>query len=265
MTAVTALYLHGLPGSFASEMEIVFGPGKSPRYLVALERLVTLSEEHSYDTAVLGAFDRVASAHRYTGPIRLVGFSLGAMPALRIAAARSDRIASLDLIAPAAPLQLGNFLDGMAGKPVFEAAQQDGYRLGLLTRIQSTGLKLTPDLIARYLFAAAPDGERSLMGTTERRKAFLSGMKHCLHEHSRAYKAELRAYVTDWSDTLPKVTTPVRIWQGTDDNWTPAVMARALSASLGGPTEVTFLNGLSHYGALVQSLPTIIAQNAAQI
>lgn len=241
-------------------MDIVFGPGKRPDGLEPFNRLGALGGGLAYADALIGAFDELTNAHRPSGAVRLVAFSLGAMAALRIAAARTDRIASLDLIAPAAPLQLGDFLDAMAGKPIFEAAQQGEFRLSLLARMQSAALTFAPGLIARQLFAAASNAERSLMGAPERRSAFLSGMRYALHDHPGAYKAELRAYVSDWTATLAEVTTPVRIWQGTDDSWAPAAMAQALSASLGSPAEITLIEGLSHYGALFHCLQEIIAE-----
>lgn len=254
MTQEAILYLHGLPGSFASEMEIVFGSDKETPRMFGLDRLGALGQGDDYDTAILAAFDRAADAQQSEGALRLVAFSLGSMPALRIAAFRPDRIASLDLIAPAAPLQLGDFLADMAGKPVFQAAQKGAPWLQLLTFVQSAGLRLAPGLVASQLFANAPDTERRLMTSPERRKAFIAGMRYALHLHSAAYKAELSAYVSDWSHFLPEVRTPVRIWQGSADNWAPPAMARALCDALGGPKDLVQLEGLSHYGALVHSL-----------
>ena len=264
MIGAPLLYLHGLPGSFASEMDIVFGPAKRPDGLESLNRLGPLGGGLPYADTLIDAFDEMTRAPRLAGPVRLVAFSLGSMAALRIAAARADRIASLDLIAPAAPLQLGDFLDAMAGKPVFEAAQQGEFRLGLLARMQSVALTIAPSLIARQLFAASSDAERKLMGAPERRGAFLAGMKQAVHHHPAAYKAELRAYVTDWSAMLAEVRSPVRIWQGTDDNWAPAAMAQALASALMSPAEIILAEGLSHYGVLVQSLPKIIAGGPAE-
>lgn len=244
-------------------MDIVFGPGKRPEGLEPFNRLGPLGHGLPYAGTLIDAFDEITRASRLAGPVRLVAFSLGSMAALRIAAARADRIASLDLIAPAAPLQLGDFLDAMAGKLVFEAAQQGEFRLGLLARMQSTALKISPGLLARQLFATASDAERKLMGAPERRSAFLAGMRQTIHHHPAAYKAELRAYVTDWSATLAEVRSPVRIWQGTDDNWAPAAMAQALASALMSPTEFILAEGLSHYGVLVESLPKIIAERPA--
>jgi len=259
VTPATAFYLHGLPGSFASEMEIVFGKAPGPPLLRGLDRLGSLKRESDYVKTMLRAFDAAAKDCPHNGPVRLVGFSLGAMPALQIAAARPDCISSLDLIAPAAPLQLGDFLPGMAGKPVFNAAQRSDFRLGTLTHIQSAGLRLAPGLVAGQLFTRAPDAERGLMTDPSRRNAFLAGMKHTLLRHPEAYKAELRAYVSDWTEVLSRVRAPIRIWQGTADNWAPPSMARALSAAVGGACEITILDGLSHYGALVYSLLEISA------
>jgi len=257
MTQEAILYLHGLPGSFASEMEIVFGAYTETSRMIGLDRLGTLGQGEDYDTAILAAFDKAADALHGEGALRLVAFSLGAMAALRIAAFRHERIASLDLIAPAAPLQLGDFLADMAGKPVFQAAQKGAPWLGLFTLVQSAGLRLAPGMVASQLFAGAPDTERRLMTSPERRKAFIAGMRHALHLHTAAYKAELRAYVSDWSRFLPEVRTPVRVWQGSADTWAPPAMAQALYDALRGPKDLVQLEGLSHYGALVHSLPKI--------
>lgn len=53
----------------------------------------------------------------------LIGFSLGAMTATRLAVLLGERVVRVDCTSGAAPLDLGNFLSHMAGKPVFTFAK----------------------------------------------------------------------------------------------------------------------------------------------
>ena len=252
-----ACYLHGLPGASDAEWRIAFGERRPLPALIGIERLPALTPAGGYRDGVLIAFD-AATAAAGGGPFRLVGFSLGAMAALHIAAARADQVSSLDLIAPAAPLQLGDFLADMAGKPVFEAARAGKCRLALLTGIQSLGLRLAPKIVAGQLLASAPEAEQALMSDPARMAAFIHGMKQAIHGHPRAYRMELRAYVGDWSPILAQVKVPTRIWQGTVDTWAPPAMADALASRLAGPSQVEWLEGLSHYGALCHALPRLL-------
>ena len=251
-----ACYLHGLPGATDAEWRIAFGERPPLHALIGIERLPALTPAGGYRDGVLTAFDAAIKAAG-GGPVRLVGFSLGAMAAVHIAATRAHQVSSLDLIAPAAPLQLGDFLADMAGRPVFEAARAGRGRLGLLTGLQSLGLRLAPGLVAGQLLSSAPEAERALMSRPGHRAAFVEGMKHAILDHAGAYRAELRAYVGDWSPLLAQVSAPTCIWQGTNDTWAPPAMAEALAAALGGPARIEWLEGCAHYGALVKALPGV--------
>ena len=146
----------------------------------------------------------------------------------------------------------------MAGRPVFEAASAGKFKLGLLTKIQSLGLHLAPKSVALQLFHGAPQAEKSMMEDPTRREAFINGMRYAICERAPGYRKELNAYVGDWSEILPNVQTPVRIWQGMADNWAPPDMAKALASAIAGPVQIEWLEGLSHYGALSHALPHVV-------
>ncbi len=251
------LYLHGLPGSAQTDMTIALGSCEAPSTIASLERLPRVEVAANYRNAILDGFDQYLERSGQE-KVRLIGFSLGAMPTLHIAAARAAFVSSIDLIAPAAPLQLGSFLENMAGRPVFEAASAGKFRLGLLTGIQSLGLRVAPNTVAFQLFKSAPEIEKSLMAEPVRLKAFINGMRYAICEHAAGYRKELNAYVRDWSDALPKVYVPVCIWQGTADNWAPPDMAKALASTVAGQVQIEWLEGLSHYGALAHALSQIV-------
>jgi len=241
MTArpLRTVYFHGLPGS-AAELA-GFGPeiaGRVAGFHVAARG---------------GDFARLAGGIAARFPeerLRFVGFSLGAAAGLRVAPVLGERVAQIDLVSPAAPLQLGDFLGGMAGAPVFRAALAGRRALAALTLVQAQVARLAPERMAAALMAKAKGADRDLAADPAFIAALAQSLRHSLIDSRAAYKAEIRAYVADWRADLARVHQPVRIWQGSDDDWTPPEMAQALAAALPTLPQVTLLPGLSHFTAL---------------
>jgi pimeloyl-ACP methyl ester carboxylesterase len=237
------LYFHGLPGS-AAELQ-GFGPEIASR--AGCFHVV----ERKGDLARLA---RQIPAQFPLGSLRLVGFSLGAPAALQVAPLLGERVERIDLVSPAAPLQLGDFLDRMAGAPVFRAARAGRLPFAALTFAQAQAARIAPQKMAAALMAKARGEDRPLAADPR----FLAALAHSLH-HSllgsrAAYTAEIRAYVTDWRADLAKVHQPISIWQGSEDDWTPPAMAHALAAALPSSPEMTVLPGLSHFSTLLAYL-----------
>ena len=224
MTDSDWVYFPGLPGS-RREADIILPDGHSPKRVIA-----------AGDDA-----GSLSNAH-------IVGFSLGAARALRLAATRPEAVGRLTLISAAAPLGLGDFLPDMAGRHVFHAARSP-IQLGLLTLSQRMMLALTPDRMLALMFAGSADSE--LIWTQgKRRKALIEGYRESLS--SPAYKVELRLYIEPWAHLLDRVTCPVQLYHGDSDDWAPLAMAEALAARLAAP--VTTYPGLGHYGTLERVL-----------
>jgi pimeloyl-ACP methyl ester carboxylesterase len=244
----TTLYFHGLPGS-AAELS-GFGPELAAR------------AAHFHVAERGGEFARLADAitARFPrGPLRLVGFSLGAAAALRTARLLGERVAQIDFVSPAAPLQLGDFLSGMAGAPVFRAALAGRVPFAALTFVQAQVARLAPEHMAAALMAKAKGEDRALAADLVFIAALAQSLRHSLIADRPAYTAEVRAYVGDWRAELAKVTQPVRIWQGSADDWTPSKMAEALAAALPDRAQLTFLPGLSHFSTLHHYLEAEVA------
>ena len=233
------LYFHGLPGS-AAELA-GFGPDIAARAA-------------GFHVAARGGdFARLAAqtaAQFPDGPLRLVGFSLGAAAALRVAPHLGERVERIDLVSPAAPLQLGDFLGQMAGAPVFRAALAGRVPFAALTFVQAQFARIAPEKLAAALMAKARGEDRALATDPRFTSALAQSLRHSLLGSRAAYTAEIRAYVADWRDHLAQVRQPVAIWQGSEDDWTPPAMAEALAAALPSRPEVTMLQGLSHFSTL---------------
>jgi pimeloyl-ACP methyl ester carboxylesterase len=235
------IYCHGLPGSPLELKAFV-----SSAALPDIQALDRLKEPKDYPDGLLAAFD----AARLDVPVTVVGFSLGAMSAAYIAARRASRVRKLVLISPAAPLQLGDFLPAMAGRPVFATAQRGDLMLRFFTAIQAALVTFAPRRVVEMMFSKSPEADRRLLASPEFVDIVLDGLRTCLGQHQAAYRAELSAYVRAWTSVLDEIRCETEIWQGSEDNWAPPAMAQALKDRLGDRATLKLRAGLGHYSTL---------------
>jgi len=235
------IYFHGLPGSvselsFLKDLGIDLPPVRHPA-----DWSRPGGDLLSEDTSV-------------------IGFSMGGFAALRSAAATKKPIKCVYLISPAAPLELGHFLDDMAGAQVFKAAQTSNLRLQLLTSIQR-GLNLVaPRLLLRQVFASSPPADRALLEDETFRESCSMGFQAAFVTDRPRYISTIRDYVQPWGQLLDQLDCPVFIYQGSADTWTPPAMAQALAQRLGDRCTMKTLDDLGHYSALRAVLLQILNQ-----
>ncbi|MFY0659049.1 MAG: alpha/beta hydrolase [Shimia sp.] len=191
-----------------------------------------------------------ACAKAEGGQMHVVGFSIGAMAALRLAAARPAAVACVTVISPAAPLQLGNFLPEMAGAPVFKLAMQRPGVLRLLTALQGGLARFAPGMLVNQLFAKCGPQEQFLLSDAHFRDALISGMRSSFIDHRQGYLAYLSAYVADWSRELSQVRAPVQIWHGDADTWSPLAMSAAIKELVPAGCDLQVVPGGEHYSTI---------------
>lgn len=253
MNSVCAtLYFYGLPGS-PTELSS-FGPAfaANARHFQVVERTNALV---GGDPA--GYFGRLATQIDQQCPeiaLHLVGFSLGAAAALRVAPYLGDRVRQIDLISPAGPLTLGDFIGDMAGAPVFRAAGAGRAPFACLTWLQAQAARLAPARMASALMASAQAADRGLAADPRFIEQLALSLRYSLLSQRAAYQQEILLYVADWSADLAKVQQPVTIWQGSEDDWTPPAMANALANALPTCTGLLMQPGLSHFSTLCRYL-----------
>ena len=152
-------FFHGLPGS-PRDAELLHRTVTDKYHIVAPDYLASHSGIDF--NGILQAFD-TALMSRDNNPVKLVGFSLGAMVAIHLAAARPEKMANLTLISPAAPLNLGNFLPHMAGRPVFNLAQKSPSTLAAMTYFQAILSRRVPNFLIKQLFQKPGAPEQQLL------------------------------------------------------------------------------------------------------
>jgi pimeloyl-ACP methyl ester carboxylesterase len=245
------IYLHGGPGS-PNELSLFDEEGSAARPLTfapdrfALYRGCDASA--AFDQLAVDCIARFPQAQ-----FHLVGFSLGGYVALELANRLGTRVSRIDLIAPAAPLEGGGFLEKMAGKPLFTVARDHPAWLLLVLRVQGFLARAFPGLLYRLLFASAAGGDRALVSTLLFKSRLVALLQSSFHHSPAGFARELKAYVSPWGHILPMIVPPVRLWHGTEDNWAPFAMSEYLVAALPNSNLET-VKGASHYSTLKVAL-----------
>ena len=245
--SLRTVYLHGLPGSPA---ELFLGPDQGawldPAQVLAPDRNKLTGTRAAVLSALVKQIEQWAPGER----VNLVGFSLGGAIALDLAQMLADRVQRIDLVAPAAPLGLGDFLDDMAGGPLFRLAENSPRCFALAALLQGWAVRWTPQLLVKALLADVRGEDRRLVADPAFRRMLRRALQDTFARGPAAYRDEVRHYVADRGACLEAVTQPVFIWQGEQDNWVPPAMAQALASALPSPVHLNLLPGLSHYSAL---------------
>lgn len=248
----TVYFCHGLPGSAADS-----GLLAKANPILNIIPLELLKFQPQDIVQALSEARDMAGEPTKPGGVHLVGFSIGAMAAIKIAAFDPEQVSKLTLISPAAPLQLGTFLEDMAGKPIFEMAMKRPGVLALVTRVQGQIAKLSPSLMTRVLFSACGPCERALLDDPSFRRALNDGFHSSFAKHRQTYLAYVKDYVADWRSELDKLECPVDVWHGTADTWSPLDMSVALKARIGENCTLHKVENAEHYSTLshVRLLP----------
>lgn len=197
-------------------------------------------------------------------PIRLAGFSLGAFIVLQVAHRLPDLRLTIDLISAAAPLQTGDYLDHMAGKPVFATATRSPALFGAMAAGQALAARLAPTRLAAALFASAQGEDRALAGNAAFHGTMAMILLNGLGHGRTNYVREIAAYVRDWATILPDIRHPVTLWHGAEDNWSPPAMVEVLAKRLPNVVALHRMPGLSHYSTLRAYLDALPAGNTAR-
>jgi pimeloyl-ACP methyl ester carboxylesterase len=244
MVAEAIIYLHGGPGS-PDELSLFDDVAFNTAY--APDRFVLFAGCQSGE-----AFDRLANdidGRFVDRPLHLVGFSMGGYVALELAHRLGKRVARMDLIAPAAPLEGGAFLNKMAGKALFSIARRHPGWLGLVMAVQKGVVKIIPSVAYKMLYANAVGQDRALADDPKFKARVIAMLKHCYGNGAGGLAREVTSYVRPWAGILPALNAPVTLWQGSEDNWVLPEMADYLMKTLPN-AQLRKIAGASHYSAL---------------
>jgi len=236
------IYCHGLPGS-AEELHFLTRDDNKPVHVFGPQH------QDEIDEAINSTLGQ---------PLHIIGFSLGAMAAIKLAVKYEGVVSRVSLISPAAPLELGNFLPQMAGKFVFQLASKSNFQFRLLTALQKAGVGISSEFAINAMFKGSPESETALLKNPEFKKAIEFGLKDSYGKNNAAYRRAVHEYVRPWAHYLANIKCPVSIYHGVLDNWAPIEMAYTLRGEITSKVEVIEYPDLGHYSTLRKALPHAI-------
>ncbi|WP_420859597.1 alpha/beta fold hydrolase [Marivivens marinus] len=243
----TVFFCHGMPGSKADATLLRKANPKLNIVAIDLLGFAPRDADLAFSKA-LNAEEVVAEKDK----IVLTGFSIGAMAAIKIAAAHPNIVSRLILISPAAPLSLGDFLPQMAGRTVFELALARPMLLRALTAFQGLIARWSPDRVVGLLFRNCGEAEKALLEDPDFKTSLTQALMESFVRCPDAYLAYINAYVSDWKDSLDLLTCPVELWHGSKDTWSPPQMSFALCNTFGEKAKLRLIEGTEHYSTMAQ-------------
>jgi len=258
---VPVLYFHGSPGA-ALEAELIAPAAiRHGVELWAIDRALLAGTAGSDDH--VGRLAELVSHLQGGSGLPMLGFSIGAALALRVAARLGKQAGPLFLLSAGGPLDRPGALDGMgAGARVFKAAQADGAGFALTIGLQARMARHFPAMLQRLLFAGADDADRAFAATPAGRALLTGSLAKAWDGNARGYRADLMAYVAPWSDELRAISSPVRLWHGSRDTWAPIAMGRDIVERLANGTLHMGPDG--HYTTLINNAPAALAAALAE-
>jgi pimeloyl-ACP methyl ester carboxylesterase len=255
-------YFHGTPGAPAEAAWLAAAAQTNGLRLLALERdsLDPCLQGEAYVTELAAAVARLAGEH----PVHLLGFSIGASLALRVAAQLSTPAAGVWLVSAAAPLEWPASWQGMgAGRYTFAMAQKYPWLFRLVGAYQGWLARHCTGLLLGALFQGARGADANLLGQAAVREQLRHVQQQAFAGGAGAYLRDVRAYVAPWATCLPQVRAPLQLWHGDQDNWAPVSMVQGLLEHFAAPARVHWLTGRSHYSCLMDAAYPLCEQLAA--
>jgi len=255
---IPLFYFHGAPGAPVEAAALHDAAVAHGIRLLVVER--NQADELNGEDYLQGLAQQVrASAAGY--PIRLLGFSIGACLALRVAARLEEHVAAIYLLSAAAPLEIPDNRIGMgAGRHTFHWAQQYPRLFLAFARYQAWLAKLNPRLLLRLLFAGAGGSDRALLSQPQTHTWLANIQRDCFQPGISRYVRDIRLYVEPWAEELGKVSAAVSLWHGDADNWAPPAMSSYLAQHLPHVTALTQCAGQAHYSCLLANAQAVMAQ-----
>jgi pimeloyl-ACP methyl ester carboxylesterase len=250
------LYFHGAPGAPVEAELLADAAQMQGAELLAIGRssIVTRSPDDDY-LATLASVVRGLNGGRH---LPIIGFSIGAALALRIAARLGGACGPLFLVSAAGPLDAPGAFAGMGtGERVFRLAKANGLAFEAVVCSQALLARRAPNVLRRLLFAGAEPSDRLFAESPDGLALLSPLLRRAWADGGAGYRTDLLAYVQDWSGELAHVAVPVKLWHGRHDNWAPISMAHAIADRL--PTACIRVSETGHYSTLVNNAPAVLA------
>ncbi len=260
--------LHGSPGSRI---------GPKPRGSVLYRLGIRLI---SYDRPGYGGSDRhadrtVADAANDIEDIAddlglrrfaVVGRSGGGPHALAAAALLRERVTRTAVLVGIAPSDAEglDWLSGMTDGNVreYETAGKDWPKHVERLRLKADQARRDPEIMVNSLRGQMTDSDRQVVDDIAIRRLLAETYVEAFAQGPFGWIDDVAAFRSAWGFQLADITSPVLLWHGAEDNFSPVSHARWLAEQI-PRAEIQIQASTAHFGA-VEILPQILAWLTAE-
>jgi pimeloyl-ACP methyl ester carboxylesterase len=234
----TVLSCHGTPGCRLGDPGVELAERMGYRLVVPDRPGFGQSDPKPYRTLLDWPADAAGLLDALgVGSFAVVGGSGGGPYAIACGVLLGDRIDRVALVAPAEPADAPRH--GFVPREE-EALRRRGETMARLLRDDPDGFYA---LVVPDLSDTDREQEESIDPATKDRATAM--FREAFRQGADAYVEDNLIIDGRWSDLLPRLARPTRIWQGDDDNNVPDEATRWLAARIPG-AELELLTGVGH-------------------
>jgi pimeloyl-ACP methyl ester carboxylesterase len=188
----------------------------------------------------------------------VAGRSGGSPHALACAALLPGRVSRTVILVGLAPLNAAGlpWFQGMAKENVREFSTDDLPSLVERLRLRAERAVHDPETLLELLREQMAEADRRVVDRVAIRRMLTTAYIEALRDGPYGWIDDVLALRADWGFRLDDIASPVRLWHGADDTFSPADHARWLAQQIPS-AEVQVLSGTAHFGA-VEVLPELL-------
>jgi pimeloyl-ACP methyl ester carboxylesterase len=190
----------------------------------------------------------------------VVGRSGGGPHALACAALLGDRVARTTVLVSLAPPDARNldWMKGMVASNVdgYSAAATDRDILIEMLRARAAEVRVNPNIMIEQLRAEMTDADKVIVDNPAMRKLLAATYREGLVNGPFGWYDDVLALGRPWQFDPARITGPVQVWHGAEDNFAPVSHSRWLARQV-TQVEIVIVPKTAHFGA-IEVLPDLI-------